>query len=243
MLDPLKVTILTPGIDAQGKLESFGIPASVVAKFLRNCNIVPEKSGFYNLLFLFTPGIPHVKIERLYKALMEFKRLYDKNTPIFEVFPDLRQYGECYPEQAGLRDLCDQMHLFQYRHDIVSCAAELYTELPRQAMAPHKAYYGLVEGRTEYLPLEEVSGRVSTFMILPYPPGIPLIMPGERFGAQDSAILRFLKMNELFDHIFRGFETEMHGIKKEWREGKPVYLISCLKKNKKSNKETFTEDE
>ena len=110
-------------------------------------------------------------------------------------------------------------------------------------MAPHKAYYGLVEGRTEYLPLEEISGRVSTFMILPYPPGIPLIMPGERFGGQDCPILRFLKMNELFDNIFRGFETEMHGIKKEWRDGRPVYLISVLKKSKKSNKEKFVEDD
>ncbi len=244
MLDPLKVTILTPGIDNEGKLESFGIPAAVVTKFLRSRNIMPEKAGFYNILFLFTPGLPHTKTEKLFKVLNEFKTLYDKNTPIFEVFPDLEEhYKEYYPPQAGLRDLCDQMHLFQYRHDIVSGAAELYSDLPAQAMPPHKAYYGLVEGRTEYLPLEEVSGRVSTFMILPYPPGIPLIMPGERFGGQESNILKFLKMNELFDNIFRGFETEMHGIKKEWRDGRPVYLISVLKKSKKSNKEKFIEDD
>jgi arginine decarboxylase len=233
ILDPLKVTLLTPGIDAEGSLTAFGIPAAILGKFLRTRGIVPEKTGFYNILFLFAPGATTAKTNKLIRALGEFKKLYDADTPLFEIFPDLeKHYKEFYPPQAGLRDLCEQMHLFQHRHDIVSAASKLHSDLPQQAIAPHKAYYGLAEGKTEYVRLSEVSGRISTFMILPYPPGIPLIMPGERFPAQESNIIKFLKMSELFDFIFRGFETEFHGIKRVWEDGRPVYLINVLRHNK-----------
>lgn len=237
LLDPLKVTLLTPGISEDGTLQSFGIPAVVLGKFLRGRNIIPEKTGFYNILFLFTPGVSRHKSTQLIKALSEFKKLYSANTPIFEVFPDLKKfYAEYYPAQAGLRDLCDQMHMFQHRHDIISSIDTLYTTLPEQAVAPYTAYYRLVEGKTEYLGLDEIAGRISAFMILPYPPGIPLIMPGERFPSQgnkdSSNIVQFLKMSELFDNIFRGFEMEFHGIKKVFEDGRPLYLINCLKEKK-----------
>ena len=231
ILDPLKVTLLTPGIDEAGNITNFGIPAAVVGKFLRSRGIVPEKTGFYNILFLFAPGVEMKKTDNLIRALTEFKTLYDSNMPIFEVFPDLeKNYPESYPPTAGLKDLCEQMHLFQLRHDIVTAASRLHTDLPQQAVAPHKAYYSLAEGRTEYVRLDGAPGRISAFMILPYPPGIPLIMPGERFPAMDSNIMKFLKMSELFDFIFRGFETEFHGIKRVWEDGRPVYLINVLKR-------------
>lgn len=236
-MDPLKITLLTPGIKENDTWEDIGIPSVVVAKFLRSRGIVPEKAGFYNILFLFAPGSSRKKVVRLERALSEFKTLHDENAPIFEVFPDLlKDYKECYPPQAGLRDLCLQMHLFLQRHDIVTAASQMFTQFPEQALAPYRAYYSLVEGRTEYLPLDEISGRISAFMVLPYPPGIPIIMPGEIFPEQGSVMLRFLKMNELFDNIFRGFETEFHGIKKIWQGGRPVYMINCLKKNAKNKK-------
>jgi arginine decarboxylase len=234
ILDPLKVTLLTPGIDSCGSLQTFGIPASVVSSFLRLRGIYPEKTGFYNILFLFAPGVEIKKTDNLIRVLSEFKKLYDANTPIFKVFPELeQQYREYYPPQAGLRDLCEQMHMFQHRHDILTVTSKLHSDLPEQAVAPHKAYYGLAEGRTEDVKLDEAPGRVSVFMVLPYPPGIPLIMPGERFPDAQSNIMKFLKMSELFDFIFPGFETEFHGIRKAWEDGRPHYLIKVLKRNKR----------
>ena len=228
ILDPLKITLLTPGIDDI----SFGIPAAVVGKFLRTRGIIPEKTGFYNILFLFAPGVEPKKTDALIRALGEFKKLYDANAPLLKVFPDLESVKEYYPPAAGLKDLCEQMHRFQLRHDIVNASGRLHSELPKQALAPYKAYYALAEGKTEYVRLDDLPGRISVFMILPYPPGIPLIMPGERFPALDSNMMKFLKMSELFDFIFPGFETEFHGIKKKWEDGKPIYLINVLKRGK-----------
>ncbi|MDR0734619.1 MAG: lysine decarboxylase [Elusimicrobiota bacterium] len=234
LLDPLKVTLLTPGIGGDGKTALFGIPAGVLGKFLRSRGIVPEKTGFYSILFLFAPGTEIRKTDNLIRALSEFKKLYDINAPLFKVFPDLENfYKEYYPPHAGLRDLCEQMHLFQLRHDIVDAASRLHSELPQQAIAPHKAYYGLAEGKSEYVRLDAAPGRISVFMILPYPPGIPLIMPGERFPDARSGMMKFLKMSELFDFIFPGFETEFHGIKKKWEDRRPVYYINVLRRTKR----------
>lgn len=233
LLDPLKVTLLTPGVGADGRMTPEGIPAVVVREFLQTRKIIPEKVGFYNLLFLFAPGVSVDRSKELLKALHEFKYLYDENAPLSTVFPQLvSRHPDYYDPAEGLQDLCTRMHLFLKSHDIMGTVADLYSTLPEQAVAPHKAYYGLVEGKTEFVNLDEAPGRVSVFMILPYPPGVALIMPGERFPSQESNILKFLKASEAFDNEFPSFETEFHGVKKVREHGKAVYLVNCLKKIK-----------
>ncbi len=81
-LDPVKVTILTPGMDEQGNMSEEGIPAALVAKFLDERGIVVEKTGPYNLLFLFSIGIDKTKAMGLLRGLTEFKRSYDLNLRI-----------------------------------------------------------------------------------------------------------------------------------------------------------------
>ena len=49
-------------------------------------------------------------------------------------------------------------------------------------------------------------------MLVPYPPGIPVRMPGERMGDADSPIIRLLLALEKFGKQFPGFEREVHGI-------------------------------
>ncbi|ACC98562.1 Lysine decarboxylase [Elusimicrobium minutum Pei191] len=234
LLDPLKVTLLTPGIEENGEMQPFGIPASIVSKFLNTRKIIPEKTGFYNILFLFAPGVGEQKEERLVKALDEFKTLYDRNEPISGIFPELiNDYPHIYTPEMGLKDLANKVHDFLYINQIFEIIPKMYNDLPEQVMAPHKAYYGLVDSKAEYLSLDEIAGRVAVFMILPYPPGIPLIMPGERFP-QSGGILDFLRMSERFDNMFPGFSTEFHGVKKiENEDGKIEYRISCLKRSKK----------
>ncbi len=233
LLDPLKVTLLTPGVRADASMEEEGIPAAVVRKFLERKNIVPEKIGFYNLLFLFAPGVSIDRSRELLQALHAFKTAYDENEPLQDVFPDLvAQHPDFYRPEEGLKDLCARLHRFLKKRQIMKTVSSLYSTLPEQALLPHKAYYGLVEGKTEYVPLSEAAGRVSVFMILPYPPGVPLIMPGERFPSEGGEILGFLQISQDFDNLFPGFETEFHGIKKVYENGQTVYMINCLKKIK-----------
>ncbi len=78
-LDPVKVTILTPGMDEQGNMSEEGIPAALVAKFLDERGVVVEKTGPYNLLFLFSIGIDKTRAMGLLRGLTEFKRAYDLN--------------------------------------------------------------------------------------------------------------------------------------------------------------------
>ncbi len=55
MVDPNKLTLLTPGIDREtGEYREFGIPATVVANYLREQRVVPEKCDLNSLLFLLT---------------------------------------------------------------------------------------------------------------------------------------------------------------------------------------------
>jgi len=50
MLDPIKATIVTPGLDVDGKFAETGIPAAIVTKFLAEHGVVVEKTGLYSLL-------------------------------------------------------------------------------------------------------------------------------------------------------------------------------------------------
>jgi ornithine decarboxylase/arginine decarboxylase len=54
--DPAKLTLLTPGFNREtGEYEDHGIPAPVVAQYLRENRVVPEKNDLNSLLFLLTP--------------------------------------------------------------------------------------------------------------------------------------------------------------------------------------------
>lgn len=233
ILDPLKVTLLTPGVNADASMTEFGVPACIVKKYLHARGVIAEKAGFYNLLFLFAPGVSTERAAELLRVLHDFKLEYADNAPVQKWFPQIyQQYPQRY-KGMGLADLCKEMHGFLRERDIMHRTTDLYTQLPQQAVPPHRAYYGLSDGKTEYVRLQEAVGRVSVFMVLPYPPGVPVIMPGERFPEEEAPLMRFLQVNEEFDNRFPGFETEFHGIKKTWENGRVNYWVSVLNKTKK----------
>src|SRR5665647_3421734 len=112
MLDPIKVTIITPGVAPDGSLDVWGIPAAIVVKFLDTRGIIIEKSGDYIILVLFSMGITKGKWGTLVSELFEFKHHYDENSPLDEIFPDLTQQ---YPGRYGkmtLQDIVSEMHDF-----------------------------------------------------------------------------------------------------------------------------------
>ncbi len=228
MLDPVKVTILTPGIGPGGKMEEWGIPAAVVTRYLRESGIVVEKTGYYSFLVLFTLGITKGKSGTLLAELFRFKALYDGNSPIEEVFPGLvREYPARYAGR-GLADLCREMHGYLRDESIAATLKNVYATLPEPVMTPAEAYRRLVRGEVTAVPASELEGKTVAVMVVPYPPGIPVIMPGERCGAATRAVVDYLTASQEFDTLFPGFENEVHGVDVVTREGRRVYYVYCV---------------
>jgi arginine decarboxylase len=79
-------------------------------------------------------------------------------------------------------------------------------------LTPAQTYQKLVRRETESIPFKEMAGRIAAFMLVPYPPGIPMSMPGERLGAPESPVIKLILAMEQFGKRFPGFEREVHGI-------------------------------
>ncbi len=86
----------------------------------------------------------------------------------------------------GLRDLCDRMHEAYRDHDFARAQRDMYTTLPKMVSRPADAYARLVHNQVESVEIDELMGRTVAVMVVPYPPGIPVIMPGEQITADDQ---------------------------------------------------------
>ncbi|WP_298189543.1 Orn/Lys/Arg decarboxylase N-terminal domain-containing protein [uncultured Pseudomonas sp.] len=225
LLDPIKVTLVTPGLTADGTLAEHGIPAAVVSKFLWERGLVVEKTGLYSFLVLFSMGITKGKWSTLLTELLEFKRSYDANLPLSDVLPSIAQAGNAFYQGMGLRDLCEALHACYRENATAKALKRMYTVLPEVAIKPADAYNQLVRGEVEAVPIEQLEGRIAAVMLVPYPPGIPLIMPGERFTAQTRSIIDYLAFARTFDRSFPGFDADVHGLQRE--DG--VYTVDCIK--------------
>ncbi|MGE8296707.1 MAG: Orn/Lys/Arg decarboxylase N-terminal domain-containing protein [Pseudomonas sp.] len=224
LLDPIKVTLVMPGLNAAGRLEEQGIPAAVVSKFLWERGLVVEKTGLYSFLVLFSMGITKGKWSTLLTELLEFKRSYDANLPLIDVLPSIAHAGGGRYQGMGLRDLCDALHGCYRDNATAKALKSMYTALPEVAIKPADAYDRLVRGEVEAVPIDQLQGRIAAVMLVPYPPGIPLIMPGERFTAATRSILDYLAFARTFDQAFPGFDIDVHGLQTEAGE----YCVDCL---------------
>jgi arginine decarboxylase len=225
LLDPIKVTLVMPGLTADGTLDQRGIPAAVVSKFLWERGLVVEKTGLYSFLVLFSMGITKGKWSTLLTELLEFKRSYDANLPLANVLPSIAQAGKAFCQEMGLRDLCDALHACYRENATAKALKRMYTVLPEVAIKPADAYNQLVRGEVEAVPIEQLEGRIAAVMLVPYPPGIPLIMPGERFTAQTRSIIDYLEFARTFDQSFPGFDADVHGLQREGGR----YTVDCIK--------------
>jgi len=229
MIDPIKVTLLTPGLSMNGKTEKQGIPAAIVSRFLWRRGITVEKTNLYSFLVLFSMGITKGKWSTLTTELLAFKELYDANAPLDKALPTLAmEHPEAY-RNTGLRDLCDGLHAFNNEHKVAQVMREMYVDLPEPVMTPSEAYDRLVRGEVERVEIDKLSGRIAATMLVPYPPGIPTIMPGEKFGAKDSAILESLRIARAQNERFPGFESDVHGLIVEEGPKGPRYVVEVLK--------------
>ncbi|MDA1339164.1 MAG: arginine/lysine/ornithine decarboxylase [Proteobacteria bacterium] len=225
MLDPIKATIITPGLNVEGEFDSnFGIPAVIVTKYLAEHGIIVEKTGLYSFFIMFTIGITKGRWNTLVAALQQFKDDYNKNQPIWKVLPDFSQKYPKY-ENIGLKDLSDQIHTVFKDNDIARLTTEMYLSNMIPAMKPATAFAKMAHKRIERVPIDDLEGRITAVLLTPYPPGIPLLVPGERFN---KIIVDYLKFARSFNDKFPGFESDNHGLIKNHIDGKLTYYVDCV---------------
>ncbi len=228
LVDPIKVTILSPGMSADGTMQEQGIPAAVITKFLSSRRIEIEKTGLYSFLVLFSFGITKGKWSTLLTELMNFKDLYDANAPLRRALPAWTTLHADIYGKMGLKDLCDHIHQVYREDNVPEAQKNMYTVLPEMAMRPADAYDHLVRGRVESVEIDHLMGRTLAVMIVPYPPGIPLIMPGERITTATRSIQDYLLYARDFDRKYPGFETDIHGLRFEHTSEGRRYMIDCI---------------
>ena len=212
MLDPTKVTILMPGVDPRGQLGDWGIPASILTAFLDARRVEIARTGDYTILTLFSVGTSKGKWGSLLETLFEFKRLYDGEASLVEALPALA--GK-YPDRYGsltLKQLSDEMHAAMKELNLPGLLHAACDVEPNPVLTPAQTYQKLIRNGTEKLKLTEMAGRIAAVMLVPYPPGIPISMPGERLGDLESPTIKLLLALEQFGKRFPGFEREVHGI-------------------------------
>jgi arginine/lysine/ornithine decarboxylase len=216
--DPNKLTPLTPGFDrTTGEYEAHGVPAPVVAQFLRENRVVPEKNDLNSLLFLLTPGVEASKAGTLVSALVAFKRMRDDNVLLDHAVPRFVAARPARYRGVRLRDLCAEMHGFCRSQNISALQKAQFASahLPEPAMAPYEAARCLVRNDVDYLPIDEIEGRVAVILFVVYPPGIATIVPGERLGANARPMIDYLRAFERSSNLFSGFEAEIQGVYRE----------------------------
>jgi arginine decarboxylase len=233
LVDPIKVTILTPGLAADGSMQKHGIPAAILVKFLSSRRIEIEKTGLYSILVLFSMGITKGKWSTLITELLNFKDLYDANAPLEKVLPALVDEAPEAYSAMGLKDLCEQMHRVYRSDNLPKAQRDMYTTLPEMVLRPADAYDSFVRGKIESVEIDHLMGRTPAVMIVPYPPGIPLIMPGERITRATRSIHEYLLYARELDRKFPGFETDIHGLRFEPGANGRRYLVDCIAEKKR----------
>ena len=225
MLDPIKATVVTPGLDIEGNFGSMGIPASIVTKYLAEHGVIVEKCGLYSFFIMFTIGITKGRWNTLVTELQQFKDHIDKNAPLWKVLPE---FVAKYPryERVGLRDICQQIHEFYKGRDVARMTTEMYTSDMVPAMLPAEAWAKMAHKEVDRVPLDQLDGRITAMLVTPYPPGIPLLIPGECFNKR---IIDYLFFARDFNDQFPGFETDIHGLVKGVIDGRSQYYVDCVK--------------
>ena len=229
MLDPIKATIITPGLDVDGDFtELWGVPAAIVTKYLAEHGVIVEKCGLYSFFIMFTIGITKGRWNTLLTALQQFKDDYAKNQPMWRIMPEFCAKQPRY-EQMGLRDLCQHVHALYAKYDIARLTTDMYLSDHTPAMKPSDAFAHIAHRSTERVAIDDLEGRITTSLVTPYPPGIPLLIPGEVFNKK---IVDYLKFNREFARECPGFENDIHGlVVQDGPDGRPAYFADCVKKS------------
>lgn len=229
MLDPIKLTFTTPGINDDGVMTDEGIPASLVTNYLIDKGIVCEKTDYYSFLLLNSLGTTRGKQGTLFAELLKFKKAYDRNAPMTEVFPEMVAAWPAHYANVGLKEHANAVHRYTREHRLLDRMQEAFQVIPDQAMKPADAYHAVVKKNVEFVELDNMMGRMPAVMIVPYPPGIPIMMGGETMNDKAAPIFDYLKLRQDIENEFPGYESDIHGVERIERNGKKYFQTMCIK--------------
>ena len=219
-VDPNKFMLTTPGINVEtGEYEDFGIPATILANYLRDHRVVPEKNDLNSILFLLTPAESTSKMKGLVDHLVIFENLINEDAPLSEVLPKLyAKYEERYKGYT-IRRLCQEMHDFYKKNDAKTYQKLLFRRdsLPEYVMNPNEANIELKRNNAKLVPLSDIVGEIALEGALPYPPGVFCVVPGERWNIVAQ---KYFSILEEGINRFPGFAPEIQGVYLEKEEGK-----------------------
>ena len=211
-IDPCKFQLITPGINVEtGAYEDFGIHANILANYLRENRIIPEKCDLNTILFLMTPAESKAKMDALVAELLRFEELIDRNASMEEVLPSI--YHSHINKYKGyrIRQLCQEMHDFYKDRNVSTLQQRLFSKayFPEYVMNPQEANFEFQRNKGEVVALDEVEGRIALEGALPYPPGVLCVQPGERWSR--TACDYFLALEEGINQL-PGFAPEIQGV-------------------------------
>lgn len=195
LTDPCKV-LLTTG----------PLPAPLLSHWLERRHVTVEKSDFHTLLFLIEPSDRQEKCERLLSLFEECETAYEANAPMSSFAPDVT----CLPGE-GLKDYSLRCMDFLEKEQASRLSQTLFAEdhFPKAALTGRSAHQAFLKGARERVPLPKAKGRVSLEMILPYPPGITVLEPGEVWT--DEVVSYFLFLQK-YKSAFPDFSPEILGV-------------------------------
>ena len=211
-IDPCKLLFTTPGIDAvTGAYTEFGVHAGILATFLRQYGIVPEKSDLNSILFLLTPAEGKAKMQHLVAQIARFERFIHDDALLSEVLPNLYQANQVRYHDYTIGQLCREMHQLYVRHDVKRLQKEMFRKvsMPPIELNPRDAHLEFVRGHCELIALQDAKGRIAAEGALPYPPGLLCVVPGEVW--QGPVLKYFLALEDAINH-FPGFNPELQGV-------------------------------
>ncbi len=214
-VDPCKLLLTTPGIDPQtGQYTEFGIPAAILANYLRENGVVPEKADLNSILFLLTPAESPEKMAQLVAMLAQFEQHIEDDTPLADVLPTIYQKYAVRYKGYTLRQLCQEMHDLYVSFEVKDLQKSMFrkAELPAVAMNPQDAHSEFIRGNVELVRLSLAEGRIAAEGALPYPPGVLCVVPGEVWG---GAALRYFLALEEGVNMLPGFSPELQGVYSE----------------------------
>ena len=214
-VDPCKLLLTTPGIDAEtGEYTDFGIPATILAHYLRENGIVPEKCDLNSILFLLTPAESSEKLSQLVAMLGQFEQHIEDDTPLEDVLPTIFQKYPVRYRDYTLRQLCQEMHALYVSFDVKDLQKAMFRKesLPEVVMNPQDANRAYIRGDVELVRIRDAAGRIAAEGALPYPPGVLCVVPGEVWG---GAVQRYFLALEEGINLLPGFSPELQGVYSE----------------------------
>ena len=224
-VDPCKFMLTTPGINVEtGEYEDFGVPATILANYLRENGIIPEKNDLNSILFLMTPAENKEKMDHLVSQIARFEKYLDEDAPLEDVLPGLYKHYEYRYHDYSIRQLCQEMHDFYKERNIKEIQKQMFCSeyMPKSVINPQDAHFAFLRGQAELIRMEDAEGRVAAEGALPYPPGVLCCFPGEVWGG--PVLKYFLAWQEAMGRM-PGFAPELQGVYVEdnGRGGKQVY--------------------